>query len=202
MRLVFILATIVWGLAGCSRQLALVKPPQIDAAGAAEGVLRNWDTDHDGQLSRSEARACRGINDNWTRYDPNNDGQASRQELESRFAAWSSGDTGLMNLRVQVTFRKQPLTEAQVHLVPCDFLGPHFLPAKGTTDRYGYAFMAIPDDQLPASQRGTHGMQVGLYRVMITHPAIQPPDKYSEQSALSVDLSPAEANSGVSFNLD
>ncbi|MFO0911642.1 MAG: EF-hand domain-containing protein [Pirellulales bacterium] len=189
-------------IAGCSTQLPRVKPPQIDAAAAAEGAIRAFDKDGDGALSRDESAACRGIQSAWGRYDRDRDGRVSREELTARFAEWGASDTGMMNLRVQVQYRKQPLPDAQVRLTPYEFLGDQFLAAEGVTDQYGYAFLSIPADRLPPSQQGIFGMQVGLYRATVEHPSIKPADKYAAQSPLSVDLSPAEANTGVSLELD
>ena len=86
-------------------------------------------------------------------------------------------------------------------LVPYEFLGPNVHPAEGTTDRFGFAFMAIPKDLLPKSQQATHAMQVGLYQVLITHPAVELLAKYNEQTELSVDLSSNESNTGIRFAL-
>ena len=187
---------------GCSMALPRVKPPAIDAAAAAHGALAAFDANHDGAISKAEAQAaCSGIADNWDRYDQDGDGSVTQAELESRFQKWTSGDTGLMNLRAEVTFRGKPLPDATVQLTPYEFLGPNVLPAEGVTDRYGYAFLAIPKDRLPASQQATHGMQVGLYRASITHPEQQLPAKFNAETTLAVDLSPNEANTGVRFAL-
>lgn len=184
---------------GCSRGLPAVRPPSIDVDAAAEAALVEFDGNGDGTLAKDEV--CTGIANTWDRYDTDADGSVSIDELKERFRMWSDGDTGLMNLRAQVTFRRKPLTRAQIEMVPFEFLGNNVLPAQGKTDRYGYSFMAIPKDRLPKSQHGTHGMQVGLYRVSITHPEIDIPARYNTATELTVDLSPTEANTGVKFDL-
>ncbi len=196
---IVVLSTLV--LLGCSMRLPRVKPPQIDAASAADGALATFDADQDGTISRDESRACAGLRDKWQRYDQNGDDTVSREELEARFSKWTDGDTGLMNVRAEVVYRSRPLTDAIVKLTPYEFLGEKVLAAQGTTDQYGFVFLAIPKDQLPASQQGVHGMQVGLYRVSIKHPAIDLPAQYNRQSELSVDLSPADSNTGIRFVL-
>jgi len=184
---------------GCSGQLPAVKPPAMDAASAAQGAMVAFDADGDGVLSKSEA--CMGMSNSFARYDMDGDGSATPEEVKSRFEKWSDGDTGMMNLRVQVSHRGQPLTEATIEMTPYEFLGENFLPSEGKTDSYGYAFMAIPKDQLPESQQLSHGMQVGLYRVSISHPERKIQAKYNDETELSVDLSPGEANTGVQFRL-
>lgn len=187
---------------GCSLSLPPVKPPRIDTAAAAEGALAEFDIDQDGTISREEARThCVGMAESWDRYDTDGDDRIDKTELEQRFLAWSDGDTGLMNLRVQLELRGMPLTDADIRLTPFEFLGRNVLPATGTTDQYGYAFMAIPKDLLPDSQQATHGMQVGLYRVSITHPTVKLAQKYNQKTELSADLSAAEANTGIHFRL-
>ena len=186
---------------GCSMHLPQVKPPRIDTVAAATGALSKFDADDNSEISPEEAKACQAIADHWSRYDRDGDNVVSRQELEARFADWTDGDTGLMNVRAEVVYRGQPLVDATVKLTPYEFLGPHVLAADGTTDRYGFAFLAIPKEKLPASQQGVHGMQIGLYQASITHPEIQLPAKYNEQTELSVDLSAAESNTGIRFVL-
>lgn len=188
-------------LLGCSGRLAPVKPPQIDIEAAANGALERFDRDGNSSISKDEADACQGLLDHWDRYDHDADGSVSAAELSRRFSEWTTGDTGLMNLRAEVTYRGRPLPDAQVTLTPFDFLGPNLLRAKGTTDRYGFAFLAIPKDQLPESQRTTHGMQVGLYQISVTHPRIDLPEEYHTKTTLSADLSPAEANTGIRLQL-
>ena len=184
---------------GCSDALPRVKPPQIDARAAAEGALAEFDADGDQTLRSTEA--CMGIQDQWERYDTDSDGQVSLDELQTRFAKWSSGDTGMMNLRAEVRYRGQPLRGARVEMIPYAFLGDDLQAAEGETDNYGYAFLAIPKANLPKSQQTNHGMQVGLYRVSISHPKQDLPARYHEDTVLSVDLSPNEANTGVRFDL-
>lgn len=184
---------------GCSGQLPAVKPPSLDASTAAQGAMAAFDADGDGKLSKAEA--CMGISGSFDRYDTDSDGSATVEEVQARFEKWSGGDTGMMNLRVQVSHRGQPLVGASIEMTPYEFLGENFKPSEGETDSYGYAFMAIPKDQLPESQQLSHGMQVGLYRVAISHPERKIPAKYNDETELSVDLSPDEANTGVQFKL-
>jgi hypothetical protein len=187
---------------GCSMHLPAVKPPRIDVEAAATGALEALDADRDGAISRDEANvACVGIANSWDRYDADGNGKVDQSELEARFKKWTDGDTGLMNLRVQVDFRGTPLTEAAIEMTPYAFLGPKVLPAKGETDQYGYAFVAIPKDLLPDSQQGTQAMQIGLYRVSITHPTVELAAKYNTETELSVDLSSSESNTGIRFRL-
>ena len=194
-------AVLLCVLTGCYSNLAPVKPPRIDVVSATNGMLAMFDTDQDGALDKSEANACQALTDQWDRYDVDSDGSATREEIQARFEKWTAGDTGMMNLRADVYWRGKPLADAIVKLTPYDFLGDNVLPAEGATDRYGSVFLTIPKDLLPASQQGTHGMQVGLYAVQVTHPNVKIPSKYNTSTELSVDLSPHEANTGIRLSL-
>lgn len=188
-------------LFGCSTALPRIYPPQFDPRAATEKALAAYDKDGDQSLSKTEATACPGIERAWSVYDSDRDGNVSADELEARFRQWLDGDTGMMNMRAAVTWNGKPLTGADVKLIPLPLLGENFRPASGKTDRYGYAFLSIAKSDLPRSQQGVFGMQVGLYRAEITHPTIQLPDRYNTQSMLGVDLSTAEANTGIEFHL-
>ena len=194
-----LLLTMVATLTGCNGALPPVKPPAIDVDAAAQGALARFDADGNGSIEKTEA--CAGISSQWERYDEDDNGSLNSEELEARFSKWADGDTGMMNLRVQLSYRGQPLPDAEVTMTPYEFLGDQMLASEGTTDRYGYAFMAVPKANLPKTQQTNFGMQVGLYEVAITHPAIALPDKYNTATTLSVDLSPNEANTGVTFKL-
>lgn len=199
MRPLLLLVFCVAFVAGCFGGLPAVRPPSMDAVFAAEGAIAEFDVDKDGSVSKDEA--CLGISRTFARYDTDGDGQVTADEFQARFEQWTSDNTGMMNLRTQLTFRGEPLTGAMIQMSPYEFLGENFLASEGKTDSYGYAFMAVPKDKLPKSQQAVYGMQIGLYKVSITHPELKIPAKYNVETELSVDLSPDEANTGVNFKL-
>jgi hypothetical protein len=179
-----------------------VYPPSFDADQAAAAALAQFDADRNSVISREEAAAaCQGIHHDWSEYDANTDGEISRDELAQRFQKWLDQDTGLMNVRCEVQLNGQPLVGAEIRLTPYPFLGDNFYPAAGATDRYGFAFLRVLPEEAPESLHGAYGVQVGLYRIAITHPTIALPAKYSTQSELSVDLSPVDGNTGIRFLL-
>ena len=184
---------------GCFGGLPAVKPPAINVEAAAQTAVSEFDADGDGAVSKNEA--CMGMATTWDRYDQDGDGLATTEEIQSRFSKWTDGDTGMMNMRVELRFRGQPLPDANVTMTPFEFLGENMHTSEGVTDTYGYAFMAVPQERLPKSQENNYGMQVGLFKVSITHPDRKIPEKYNVATELSVDLSPDEANTGVRFNL-
>jgi hypothetical protein len=188
-------------LVGCSSQLPRVHPPQFNAAEAAKQAVSRYDQDGDGVLTKPEAMACPGIVGDWMTYDLDRDDKLTQAELQSRFQQWIDDDTGMMNMRAEVTWNGQHLEGATVKLIPLPFLGDNFHSASGTTDRYGYAFLSVDKRELPPGQQGIFGMQVGLYRVEITHPSVELPARYHSASELGVDLSPADANTGIVFHL-
>ena len=184
-------------LLGCSSKPARVRPPKFDVQQSADLIMAEFDSNGDGVLTKSEAFA--GIVSDWGTYDTDSDGKITVEEIARRFREWRDSDTGLMNIRCEVTWNGTPLTEAVVEMEPLPMLGDNFFSARGTTDRYGFAFVNV--EEAPASLAGTFGMQLGLYTVRITHPTVSIPEKYNTQTTLGVDLSPADANSGLAFHL-
>ena len=52
------------------------------------------DTNHDGKISHEEAMANKNLNDTWSKYDNNKDGQLERAEF-SRFEEEMAGAKGM-----------------------------------------------------------------------------------------------------------
>ena len=184
-------------LVGCNRQLPAIKPPKIDVVAAANGAIAEFDTDGDGAISKSEA--CTGMRESWPRYDRDEDGVATAEEIQERFSEWGKG-SGMINLPIDVSFRGRPLPDAKIAMTPFEFLGDHFKPATGKTDPYGSAFMEIPREHLPKHLQMAYGVQTGLYRIEITHPNVDLRPKYNTETELSVDLK-SDSNVRVRFDL-
>ncbi len=172
-------ALIACSLAGC---LSRGKPEAINTsfvnpAEAAANAFQQYDRNADGRLDAAEMAACPGILAAKAGYDANNDGVITSEELTSALTAMYGRGVGLTRVTCIVTSGGRPLSGAEVKFIPEPFLGTGILPANGTSDANGTATVAIPDEQLPANQRGLHSMQPGIYRVEITHPSLKQPAK-------------------------
>jgi len=166
-------------LAGClsagkpkAISTSLVDPPE-----AATNAIKQYDCNSDGRLDAAEIAACPGILAAKAHYDANKDGTISAEELTLALTAMYGRGVGLTRVTCTVTSGGLPLNGAILKFVPETFLGDGVMAAAGTTDASGSANVAIPDDQLPANQRGLQSMQPGIYRVEITHASLKQPIK-------------------------
>lgn len=187
-----VLGLLLVGLAGgCGFGGTRVRPPAINPGKAAKAALGQLDANADEMLSEKEVEACPALHAARAEYDTNGDQQIVEEELVERFKAMYEGEVGLISADCSVSLNRKPLPGATVRFIPETFLGDATKAAAGTTDESGFAQIAIPDDQLPERLRGFRKMQVGLYRVEITHPQISLPAKYNTQSTLGYELNPA-----------
>lgn len=74
-------------------------------------------------------------------------------------------------------------------------------PADGTTSDNGTALLAIDKSNLPADLQNLRGVQQGMYRVEITHPAVAIPAKYNSVTTLGVEVSFETGRNIVTFAL-
>lgn len=162
---------------GClnSRAPSSIPTPTVDPSAAAARAIEQYDRNADGRLDETELAACPGLLAVKTRYDSNKDGAISADEIAAVLKSMYGVGVGLTSVNCTVLRGGQPLVGATVKFVPEPFLGGTITPAAGTTNANGLATVAIPDDQLPANQRGLRSMQPGIYRVEISHPSIKQP---------------------------
>ena len=163
------------GSSGCGG--AKLNQPNVDTHGAAVKAFEQYDTNGDGLLTEDELASCPGMLLFRKEYDINGDG-ISLAELEKRLELlYGKNAAGLMRVNCELTSRGRPLASAKVRFVPESFLGDSVKTAVGETDQNGEARIAIPDDQLPESDRGLSVMQAGIFRVEIEHPKLTDQEK-------------------------
>jgi hypothetical protein len=86
--------------------------------------------------------------------------------------------------------RQQPSDEgAKVRVVPEPFLDGAIQPGEGVTNDRGVAKPVTVD-----APPGLPGIELGLYRVQITHDSQKIPDRYNSKTELGFELSPLERN--------
>jgi hypothetical protein len=141
------------------------------------------DRTEDGLLSLSELEACPGLHGALDRYDANNDKSLSPAELEQRLLTVLDSRVGLFEVSCEVLLNGRPLADAHVRLLPEAFLSDVVRPAEGVTDAVGVASM-----RLAGSEEG--GIQIGIYRVEVTHFERNLPPRYNTNSILGCDVAP------------
>jgi hypothetical protein len=82
-----------------------------------------------------------------------------------------------------------PIEGAKVRVVPESFLSEAIQPGEGVTNHRGIAKPVTVD-----APPGLPGIELGLYRVQITHDSLKIPARYNEATELGFELSPLERN--------
>jgi hypothetical protein len=178
-------------LCGCSFGPSRVEVPQIDPAVAAAAAVEQYDSDKDQNLSQSESAACPGLAGSFKLYDSNQDGQVSQAEVEARLKAMLGSGIGRMPCMVVVYAgdSQRPIEGAKVRVVPESFLEGAIQAGEGVTNPRG-----IAKPVTVGAPPGLPGIEMGLYRVEITHDSLKIPERYNTKTELGFELSPLERN--------
>ena len=176
---------------GCSTGPSRVEVPQIDPAQAAAAAVEQYDADKDQNISQSESAACPGLAGSFKLYDADQDGLISTTEIETRLQAMLGSGIGRMPCMcvVYAGDGDRPIEGARVRVVPEPFLAGAIQPGEGVTNQRGIA-KPVTIDAPP----GLPGIELGLYRVQITHDSLKIPARYNSNTELGFELSPLERN--------
>ena len=199
LRIDFIRATVgVWlcgaatAMLGCSSRPSRVATPDISADEASKTAFELYDSDADGQLSKTELQKCPPLLLKLQEIDANGDQQLSANEIRQRVDAWLETRVGLVTgYKCKVLENGRPLAGATIENIPDEFLGDAIKPASGTSDSGGIASLAVAENNLPTDLHGLRGVQLGMYRVRITHPTKSIPKNYNEETTLACEIYPS-----------
>jgi hypothetical protein len=161
-------------------------PPKIDAAAASQAAISKYDRDGDGILSAEELRQSPAIA--ASRCDTNGDKKITADEIVSRIDKWQTDRVGLITFHSQVTLNGKPLSDAVVKLIPEDFIADQIQPAQGTTNEVGLADVGMDPSLLREDLQAAPLMHCGIYRVEITHPERNIPEKYNVETILGHEV--------------
>ena len=201
-RLGFVLFAAILALPGCGLiGGSSVKPPTVSPSQAADKAIELCDKDANGLLNATELAACPGLLAALAKYDTTGDKQLSREEIVERLKSMYASGTGLSSLRCQVMLDNRPLRGGHVRFVPEPFLGGDVKSAEGDADGSGSATIGIADAELPENARGLKLIQLGVYRVEITHPTAKIPARYNTQTTLGYEHHPTNPDEVVVFRL-
>ena len=171
---------------GCTK--APVKAPSIDPANSAVLAIAEYDANDDGMIDKTEAK--KSALDPKKGWDSDGDGAISAEEIQTRLEKYESMRPGLQSLACTVMFRGKELPDATVTFEPESFLGEAVTMGEGTTDSYGSTEIISPD--IAKEDPTLRGVRCGLYKVKITHPKLDIPKRYNEDTTLFFELSPFE----------
>ena len=198
-RIDFIRTTVgVWlcgaatAMLGCSNRPGRVATPEIGADEASETAIRLYDSDANGQLSKAELQKCPPLLLKLQEIDADGDQLLSANEIRQRVADWLETRVGFVTgYKCKVLENGRPLAGANVEIVPEEFLGDAIKPASGTSDSGGIASLAVAETDLPSDLHGLRGVQLGMYRVRITHPTKPVPKNYNKETMLACEIYPS-----------
>jgi hypothetical protein len=178
--------------AGCSQGPSRVKPPSIDADGAASEAMEMYDKDGDGKIAGDELDAAVGLKAAMATLDANKDGAVQEEEITSRIESWQDSGVGIVMLSFGVWMDGKPLQGAKVEFEPEPFLGDDIQAAVGYSSPVGVAVVSIPKDKRPAADTPP-GVQLGFFRVKISKKeggkeAL--PAKYNAETTLGKEVAP------------
>jgi hypothetical protein len=176
-------------LTSCNSPPPRVVAPSFNPGKIAAGAIQEYDANGDGALAGDELSKAASIRSALSSYDADGDGRVTAEEIQKRMEKFAATKVGLMKFLCRVSLNGQPLQGATVTLRPEPFLKDVVQVASGVTDASGKVQLEIADDLLPASDRGLHAMQPGLYWVEITHPTISIPARYNTETTLGREVS-------------
>ena len=201
-----VLSLACMSLASCSSSPARVNQPYIDADGAGELAMEQYDTNSDGVVAGDELAKAPGLNSALQRLDTNGDKGVSADEVAARVAAWKKMGVGLMSFGFTATLDGSPLREATVTFEPESFLGTEIKSASCTMNLLGAGSATIAKEDRP-DPKSPPGMQLGLYKVKISRIVGGKetiPAKYNEATILGQECAPDVSeilNNRVVFSL-
>ncbi len=170
---------------GCSRAPTGIAPPKLNPGDTAARALSEYDSNGDQMLTKKELQECPGLLASIDRLDKDGNDSISASELESELSEIEKQGAGLVAISCLVRRNAQPLEGATVKFVPETFLADLIKPASGITARDGTTSPSVADEELPREYRGRlHGVNCGIYRVVVTHPSFEVPAKFNTHTTI------------------
>lgn len=145
--------------------------------------MQLWDQNQDGILDADELANCPGLRSDLRSMDADQDGALSREELQSRLEAFERNQTGLKATYFRVTLNGKPLPDAEIRLIPEEFLQGIIQPASGKTNRGGVVRPQAETFEIQA-------MQVGYYRVEVESTSITSDTQKASVASLGAVVEP------------
>lgn len=174
-----------------------VVAPTLDPVAAAAAAIAEYDKDGDGKIDATEAKIS--ALDPKRGWDADGDGAIDADEIQARLERYQALRAGIQTISCTVKARGDYLPNAHVVFEPEAFLGEAVEMGEGTTDGYGQAIIESP--AIAAKDPTLRGIRSGLYKVRITHPDLEIPKRYNENTTLFFELSPMDNVLMPTFNI-
>lgn len=180
--------------AGCSGAPPRLVQPSIDAAGAGTAAIKQYDKNSDAALDDAELKASPGLLKAKAKFDKNNDGKITADEITARIGEWQTAGTGLTTFSLSFTLDGKPLEGAEIKLIPEPWLGSEIKGGSGKTDAAGNAGISLASSDLRPEEAKLKGMRLGVYKIEVTHPSAKIPAKFNTATELGVEIGPGGAS--------
>lgn len=175
------------GWAGCGSSEGTVSIPSYNPGSSSSQAVSLFDENKNGTIEGAELIKCPGLQTALPRIDQDGDGKLTAGEISTRIAFYKSKAVGLTSVHCVVTKNGVPLQNAKVTFQPEEFMKSTLRAASGTTDNTGRAGLKREDLEFP-------GMQIGLYRVLVSLPnemgAESIPPEFNEKTTLGAEIAP------------
>ncbi len=106
---------------GCTGRPSRLAAPGIDRR-AADAAISKYDADRDGAIGGAELDKVPALKKSLKRVDTNGDSKVTADEIDGRIAAWAKSGLAITKIVATVRQNQQPVADAQITLVPEDFL--------------------------------------------------------------------------------
>jgi hypothetical protein len=185
--------------AGCALEEPRLEAPALDPQASGARAIEVYDLNNDGAIAADELDRCPGLKASLKELDTSGDQRLSAEEIAARVQQYVDSQVALTTMTGQVRLDNRPLADAQVTLVPEEFMGPGVQKAVGVTDASGSCRFSIEGAELP-------GAQYGIYRVEVSKPGPSGretiPARYNKQSVLGGDVGRGSPILQTGFILD
>lgn len=188
---------------GCGSGPNAIEPIYINAGAASSEAIQLYDHNGDNRLDDAELANVPGILLHKDKYDVDKDGFVSEEEIANRIGNWRDKGIGFATVRISVLLDKRPLSGATVRFVPEPYLGEAPKIGTAVTDSSGDAKMSVAKEYIPEDLRVARmrGMFGGTYRIEVTHPNIELPERYRNGSALGNEIARDTVGDGIVLEL-
>lgn len=170
--------------AGCLSTPPAPPMPSYDPAGSAAKAFELYDANKDGKLDSKELAKCASLAFALVELDVNNDKAIDLAELTGRLQTYVDVGVARKLFMAQVVLDDAPLPEAEVRLIPEDFMLGAVTEGVGTSDPLGMVAISAQGVDPP-------GVGVGFYRVQV-----------SKKDASGKETVPAKFNTDTTLGIE
>ncbi len=180
---------VVVGLAiavGCSGKPKRLQQLSINAEAAGAKAIELYDTNKDGKISGEELDQVPSLKLSLPNVDTAGTGGITAEMITNRIKKWQATKKAVVTFSFQLLRNGQPLSGADVKVVPEKFITSPVPTATGQTDNDGRVLLLAPN----ADPTAPPGVSPCFYRIEITKSGDNIPAKYNTETTLGWLVAP------------